>query len=118
MQRAALGLGVRQFRQSFAISRVSQTSSNLAPRSLAGRRCLSQLLKRSVAQYLQWKPAEKVDGVVIDGYVRSVRSMKAHRFVSLGDGSSLAPLQALVPADQAEGCEQFPWHACLGWPIR
>jgi asparaginyl-tRNA synthetase len=29
--------------------------------------------------------------------------MKAHRFVALGDGSSLAPLQALVQADHAEG---------------
>ncbi|KAL2255472.1 hypothetical protein VTK26DRAFT_3285 [Humicola hyalothermophila] len=29
--------------------------------------------------------------------------MKAHRFVSLGDGSSLAPLQALVRADISEG---------------
>ncbi|KAJ4407819.1 asparaginyl-tRNA synthetase [Gnomoniopsis sp. IMI 355080] len=29
--------------------------------------------------------------------------MKARSFVALGDGSSLAPLQALVPTDQAEG---------------
>lgn len=61
---------------------------------------------RSVAQLLQWKPKppEKVDHVVVNGFVRSVRSMKAHRFVSLGDGSSLAPLQAVVQADHAEGC--------------
>jgi asparaginyl-tRNA synthetase len=56
-----------------------------------------------VAQLLQWKPAEKIDGIVVNGYVRSIRSMKTHRFVSLGDGSSLAALQALIPVDQAEG---------------
>ncbi|KAK4131421.1 asparaginyl-tRNA synthetase [Trichocladium antarcticum] len=67
------------------------------------RRCLSQQANRSVAQLLQWRPTEKADDVVINGFVRSVRSMKAHRFVALGDGSSLAPLQALVQADYAEG---------------
>ncbi|KAK0649455.1 hypothetical protein B0T16DRAFT_131450 [Cercophora newfieldiana] len=103
MHRAASGLGARQLRRPFAIARVSRFASGLTSRSPSGRRCLSQQPKRSVAQYLQWKPAEKVDDVVVDGYVRSVRSMKAHRFVSLGDGSSLAPLQALIPIDQAEG---------------
>lgn len=34
--------------------------------------------------------------------------MKAHRFVSVGDGSSLAPLQALVETDQAQGCALLP----------
>jgi len=65
---------------------------------------------------LQWKPAEKVDGVVVNGYVRSVRAMKTHHFISLTDGSSLAPLQAVVPADHAEGCDfsrLLPDTACL-----
>lgn len=84
----------------------SISSRALRPRRVC-RRWVSQQANRSVAQLLQWRPAEKVDDVVVNGFVRSVRSMKAHRFVSLGDGSSLAPLQALVPADHAEGCERF-----------
>ncbi|KAK1757269.1 hypothetical protein QBC47DRAFT_422244 [Echria macrotheca] len=67
------------------------------------RRCFSQPTKQSIAELLQWKPAERVDDVVVNGFVRSVRAMKAHGFVSLGDGSSLAPLQALVHADQVPG---------------
>lgn len=35
--------------------------------------------------------------------------MKSRSFVALGDGSSLAPLQAIVPMNQAEGCDpEFP----------
>lgn len=58
---------------------------------------------RSLAQLLQWKPEEKVEDVVVNGFVRSVRGLKARRFISLGDGSSLAPLQAVVEIDRAEG---------------
>jgi asparaginyl-tRNA synthetase len=71
-------------------------------------RCLSQQPNRSIAELLRWKPAQRVDHVVVNGFVRSVRSMKAHNFVSLGDGSSISPLQALVQTDQADGCEQPP----------
>lgn len=93
-------------------SRPMRPASALRPSSVSRvlnarrvcRRCLSQQANRSVAQLLQWRPTEKADDVVINGFVRSVRSMKAHRFVALGDGSSLAPLQALVQADYAEGC--------------
>ncbi|KAK3949684.1 hypothetical protein QBC32DRAFT_31724 [Pseudoneurospora amorphoporcata] len=62
-------------------------------------------LHMSIAECLRWKPESEEDNVVVQGYVRSVRGMKTHRFVSLGDGSSLAPLQAVVPVDtnQAEG---------------
>lgn len=67
-------------------------------------RCVSRCATRSVAELLQWRPAEKADDVTVNGFVRSVRSMKAHRFISIGDGSSLAPLQALVPADDAKEC--------------
>ncbi|KAK4111586.1 asparaginyl-tRNA synthetase-like protein [Canariomyces notabilis] len=66
-------------------------------------RCLSQQPNRSIAELLRWKPAQRVDHVVVNGFVRSVRSMKAHNFVSLGDGSSISPLQALVQTDQADG---------------
>ncbi|KAK9421318.1 hypothetical protein SUNI508_05856 [Seiridium unicorne] len=60
-------------------------------------------LRKSVAEYLDWKPEEAAPGIHVDGYVRSVRAQKKHHFVSLGDGSSIASLQAVVPAGQAEG---------------
>jgi hypothetical protein len=41
--------------------------------------------------------------VTVNGFVRSVRSQKSHSFVSLGDGSSMVPLQAVVPANRADG---------------
>jgi asparaginyl-tRNA synthetase len=75
----------------------------LRPRRVPSfHRYVSQQANRSVAELLRWRPAKKVDDVVVNGFVRSVRSMKTNRFVALGDGSSLAPLQALVPADHAE----------------
>lgn len=84
-------------------------------------------LHMSIAECLRWEPESEEDNVVVQGYVRSVRGMKTHRFVSLGDGSSLAPLQAVVPADtnQAEGCDHYLHYlpcniselryACLGY---
>ncbi|EFX03355.1 asparaginyl-tRNA synthetase [Grosmannia clavigera kw1407] len=63
----------------------------------------SSLLPTSVAGFLVWKPADPVADVAVNGFVRSVRSMKSNTFVTLGDGSSLAPLQAVVPADLADG---------------
>ncbi|KAI1332296.1 asparaginyl-tRNA synthetase [Xylariaceae sp. FL0255] len=57
----------------------------------------------TLSTLLDSKPAAPVDGVRVDGYVRSVRAQKHHHFVSLGDGSSLESLQAVVPADQADG---------------
>ncbi|KAK3305768.1 uncharacterized protein B0T15DRAFT_209244 [Chaetomium strumarium] len=82
--------------------RPSSVSRVLRPRR-ACHRYVSQQVNRSVAQLLAWKPAKKVDDVVVNGFVRSVRSMKANHFVSLGDGSSLAPIQALIRAENAEG---------------
>ncbi|KAI1262087.1 asparaginyl-tRNA synthetase [Xylariaceae sp. FL1019] len=57
----------------------------------------------TVSNLLDSKPDASVGNVRIEGYVRSVRAQKRHHFVSLGDGSSLESLQAVVPADQAEG---------------
>ena len=84
-----------------------------------------QYRELSIADCLRWKPESEEDNeVVVKGYVRSVRGMKAYRFVSLGDGSSLAPLQAVVAVDtnQAEGCDHYlpcnisePCPACLGY---
>ncbi|KAL1876370.1 hypothetical protein VTK73DRAFT_9439 [Phialemonium thermophilum] len=66
------------------------------------RRSLSQLASAPVGRLLEWKPQEEVKDVVVHGYVRSVRHMKSQTFISLGDGSSLVPLQALVPSDLSE----------------
>ncbi|KAI0129082.1 hypothetical protein BJ170DRAFT_579424 [Xylariales sp. AK1849] len=58
---------------------------------------------KCVAEFLDWQPADLVPDVNVNGWVRSVRAQKKHHFVSLGDGTSLDSLQAVVPADQAEG---------------
>lgn len=70
---------------------------------------------RSIAKLLDWKPQSDVRDVVVNGFIRSVRTMKARSFVALGDGSSLAPLQALVPTDQAEGYDRILRRVCLGY---
>ncbi|KAI5863792.1 asparaginyl-tRNA synthetase [Durotheca rogersii] len=66
------------------------------------RRSISTL-PATVAGLLEFKPDQPVPDVKIDGFVRSVRAQKRLHFVALGDGSSLEPLQAVVPPDQAEG---------------
>ncbi|KAK3899510.1 hypothetical protein C8A05DRAFT_18055 [Staphylotrichum tortipilum] len=84
--------------------RPSIVSRVLGPRRVPSfHRHVSRQANRSVAELLQWRPADKADNVVVNGFVRSVRPMKSHRFVALGDGSSLAPLQALVAPDDASG---------------
>jgi hypothetical protein len=50
----------------------------------------------TVAQFLNWKPEAELNDVVVNGYVRSVRTMKAGCFVHIGDGSSRQPLQAVL----------------------
>ncbi len=52
---------------------------------------------------LEWKPEAPVEDVAVNGFIRSVRSMKTHRFISLGDGSTVAPYRPSSPADHAEG---------------
>jgi asparaginyl-tRNA synthetase len=58
---------------------------------------------RTISRLLDFKPSGAVDDVKVDGYVRSIRSFKHHHFVSLGDGSSLESLQAIIPASEAKG---------------
>lgn len=58
---------------------------------------------RTIADLLDFKPPEPVPDTTANGWVRSVRAQKQHHFVSIGDGSSLVPIQAVVPPDQAEG---------------
>lgn len=74
----------------------------------------ASVASRSIARLLEWKPQEEVRDVVVNGFVRSVRSMKSRSFVALGDGSSLASLQALVPTNQAQGCASSFQTPCLG----
>ncbi|KAI1130629.1 asparaginyl-tRNA synthetase [Nemania abortiva] len=70
---------------------------------LASSRASISTLPSTVSSLLELTPSEAIADVRIDGYVRSVRAQKRHHFVALGDGSSLQSLQAVVPADQAEG---------------
>lgn len=60
----------------------------------------------SVAGFLEWKPADESLEVKINGFIRSVRAQKKCHFISLGDGSSLDSLQAVVPAHLAEGWDK------------
>ncbi|KAI1174512.1 asparaginyl-tRNA synthetase [Nemania sp. FL0916] len=74
---------------SSAFSASSRASISLSPVNISG--------------LLALEPSEPVEDVNIQGYVRSIRAQKHHHFVALGDGSSLKSLQAVVPADKAEG---------------
>ncbi|KAI1762896.1 asparaginyl-tRNA synthetase [Hypoxylon sp. FL1150] len=58
---------------------------------------------RNVAHLLHFMPLQPIPGIKIDGFIRSIRAQKKHHFVALGDGSSLDPIQAVIPSDQAEG---------------
>ncbi|KXH43130.1 asparaginyl-tRNA synthetase [Colletotrichum salicis] len=66
------------------------------------RRYLSTAPRKTIAQFLEWKPESEVKDVVVNGYVRSVRNMKTDRFVNIGDGSSRSPIQALVSRSDDE----------------
>lgn len=59
--------------------------------------------RKCIRNFLEWKPEEEVGNVVVDGWVRSVRAMKKRAFITLGDGSSLAPLQAVIPGGDLQG---------------
>ncbi|KAK1672138.1 asparaginyl-tRNA synthetase [Colletotrichum godetiae] len=65
-------------------------------------RYLSTAPRKTIAQFLEWKPESEVRNVVVNGYVRSVRNMKTDRFVNIGDGSSRLPIQALVSRSDDE----------------
>ncbi|RDL33910.1 Class II aaRS and biotin synthetase [Venustampulla echinocandica] len=54
-----------------------------------------------IAHILDKGPADAED-VVINGFVRSIRNQKQRSFASIGDGSSLEPLQALLTPEQAQ----------------
>ncbi|KAK2609618.1 hypothetical protein N8I77_003112 [Diaporthe amygdali] len=85
--------------------RSTRIGASFLPISLLTRRYATSgnVASRSIARLLDEKPQEEVRDVVVNGFIRSVRSQKSRAFVALGDGSSLASLQAVVPTDQAEG---------------
>ncbi len=61
----------------------------------------------SIAHLLDRGPAEP-ENVVVNGFIRSIRNQKTRSFASLGDGSSLEPLQALLTPAQAHRSELSP----------
>ncbi|KAF3763093.1 asparaginyl-tRNA synthetase [Cryphonectria parasitica EP155] len=103
MRPAGLASAARRC-QSIAASSSSPHGLSRVPLALRRYIASDSGAPRSVAKLLEWKPeGSAARDIVVNGYIRSVRSMKARTFVALGDGSSLAALQALIPADQAEG---------------
>lgn len=82
-----------------SLSRTYQTRIII---SSASSRARISTLPSTISGFLDFTPTEAVKDVKVDGYVRSIRAQKHRHFVALGDGSSLEPLQAVIPADQAE----------------
>lgn len=58
----------------------------------------------SIACLLDHGPKDN-EKVVVNGFIRSIRNQKQRSFASLGDGSSLEPLQALLTPQQSERSE-------------
>jgi hypothetical protein len=58
----------------------------------------------SIAHLLDQGP-EDCKRVVVNGFIRSIRIQKQRSFASVGDGSSLEPLQALLTPQQSERSE-------------
>lgn len=81
---------------------LSRTFQNRTIISSVSSRARISTLPSTISGFLDFTPSEAVKDVKVDGYVRSIRAQKHHHFVALGDGSSLEPLQAVIPADQAE----------------
>jgi uncharacterized membrane protein YccC len=55
----------------------------------------------SIAHLLDQGPQD-AENVVVNGFIRSIRNQKQRSFASVGDGSSLEPLQALLTPEQAQ----------------
>ncbi|KAK1959879.1 asparaginyl-tRNA synthetase [Colletotrichum sublineola] len=85
-----------------AIMSSRKLGSFLSATQPLGRRQLSTAPRKTVAQFLDWKPETEVKDVVLNGYVRSVRNMKTERFINVGDGSSRTPIQALISRSHDE----------------
>ncbi|PQE19231.1 hypothetical protein CJF30_00007577 [Rutstroemia sp. NJR-2017a BBW] len=55
----------------------------------------------SIANLLERSPTDPED-ITVNGFIRSIRNQKTRSFASIGDGSSLQPLQALLTPEQAQ----------------
>jgi hypothetical protein len=62
--------------------------------------------KSSIAHILDKGP-ENAEKVVVNGFIRSIRNQKQRSFASIGDGSTLEPLQALLTPEQAQRSETY-----------
>ena len=58
----------------------------------------------SIAHLLDKGPQD-VNRVVVNGFIRSIRNQKQVSFASIGDGTTLKPLQALLTPDLAQRSE-------------
>ncbi|KAF4624800.1 hypothetical protein G7Y89_g13367 [Cudoniella acicularis] len=56
----------------------------------------------SVAHLISDEPVDNPGLVVVNGFIRSIRKQKHYAFASIGDGSSLKALQAVLAPHQAE----------------
>jgi hypothetical protein len=82
----------------------------------------------SIAHLFDQGPKDS-EKVIVNGFIRSIRNQKQRSFASVGDGSSLEPLQALLTPQQSERSEPPPplhippnanqtagqalqWHSC------
>jgi asparaginyl-tRNA synthetase len=80
------------------LSRCLRLASTHSSRSLHSA---ARKAPHSVADLLGTPPAAP-DTVIVNGFVRSIRNQKNRSFASIGDGSSLEPLQALLTPQQAQ----------------
>ena len=81
--------------------RIAKASFALQPLRKISRS--SKISTATVAALLETPASNTPGDVAVTGFVRSVRKQKKHAFVTLGDGSSYEPLQAVVHPDHAHG---------------
>ncbi|KAH9905977.1 asparaginyl-tRNA synthetase [Xylariomycetidae sp. FL2044] len=84
------------------LHRASLRSSLKFPSRNSSRAFLSTT-PGSVSSLLALKPQDAVSDIEVNGFIRSVRAQKQKHFVTLADGSSIEPIQAVVPSEQADG---------------
>ena len=59
----------------------------------------------SIAKLLHDVPKGDSEEIVVNGFIRSIRNQKKMSFASVGDGSSLEPLQAILTPALSERLE-------------
>jgi hypothetical protein len=83
--------------------RVALSVQNPAKKAL----CCGVRLSSTISQLLHPDPASPSPSsprsLTVNGFVRSIRKQKRVAFATIGDGSSLEALQAVLTPDQAKG---------------